>query len=382
MPRIAVIVDADCEFGRDVLRGVAKWMRQHQSWHVMVHDGRADGRLEAWIAAGSVSGVITQRDPASLPARVRWRGLPTVRFGHDDRHGGLPGIYVDDHGIGAAAADHLAEHGLRHLAFFGRASAACRRRREGFQARATDLGCQVVEHEVRPTGKFTGLAAWLEKLPKPAGVMAADDGLAARVLEACRLAGFSVPDKVAAVGVGNDDLLCNLAVPTLSSVIEGAGRVGAMAAETLAAAMAGDTAALRKRILVPPAGIEMRCSTDALLTHDPDLREVLAIIRRRACEGLTIEELAEGGPLARRTLERRFQKELGRSIRDEILRVRIDAARRMLAESDERLTAIAVRAGFADVASFCHRFKQVTGQRPGEYRGLFRSAADREVRAS
>jgi len=382
MPRIAVIVDAGCEFGRDVLRGVEKWMRQHQSWHVMVHDGQADGRLEAWIAAGSVGGVITQWDPAALPARMRWRGLPTVRFGHEEQGGGSPGIYVDDHGIGAAAADHLADHGLRQLAFVGRASAACRRRREGFEARATDRGCRVVVHEVRSASKFATLAAWLEKLPKPAGVMAADDGLAVRVLEACRLAGFSVPDMVAAVGVGNDDLLCNLAVPKLSSVIEAGARVGAMAAETLAAALAGDSAALRRRILVPPVGIEIRRSTDALVAHDPELREVLAIIRRRACEGLTIEELAEGGPLARRTLERRFKKELGRSIREEILRVRIAAARRMLAESDERLTAIAHRAGFADVASFCHRFKQVTGQRPGEYRHLFRSPAGQEVRAS
>lgn len=300
-----------------------------------------------------------------------------MRFGHEERRGGMQGIYVDDGGIGSAAADHFADLGLRQLACCGRSSDLCRRRRAGFEARAVERGCSVVAHELRDHGDVASLAGWLGKLPKPVGVMAADDRLALRLLECCRIGGISVPGQVAVIGVGNDELLCSLAVPSLSSVVENAGRIGGLAAEMLAVAMAGEAAALSRRILVPPAGVEVRGSTDASLAHDPDLREVLATIRRRACEGLTIEELAEGGPIARRTLERRFQRELGRSIHEEILRVKIDAARRLLAESDERIGVIAMRAGFADVAAFCHCFKRVTGQRPGEYRSLFRSHAGR-----
>ena len=373
-PTIAVVVDASQGFGRGVLRGIAGWMQRHEPWTVLVAEQGLDERLPGWLARRKIDGVISRLDCRRLPSPLRRTGMPIVRLASIDPAVERPGVYSDEAAIGRIAADHLVEQGFRNLAFCGLDTSWSRLRQQGFEERGRARGCRVdildrpgANDVLAPPTEHAALTAWVASLPPYVGIMAATDLRALHVLDACRDAGIDVPERAAVVGVDDDEVVCSLAHPALTSVAQNLERIGYLAADMLATALMRRSAP-QDRVIVPPRGIEMRASTDSLITADPDLREALRVIRTRACTGIDIDELAEATALTRRTLERRFQKELGRSIHEEILRVRIGAARRLLAETDGKLHKIAVETGFSDVASFCHAFKRITGERPGDFR--------------
>jgi LacI family transcriptional regulator len=373
-PTVAVVVDASQAFGRGVLRGIAGWMQRHEPWTVLVAEPELDERLPGWLERGKIDGVISRLDCRRLPTPLRRIGMPIVRLASVDPTVERPGVYSDEAAIGRLAADHLVDQGFRNLAFCGLDTSWSRLRQQGFEDRGRTRGCRVDILDrpghpdvLAPPTEHAALTAWVASLPPFVGIMAATDLRAVHVLDACRDAGIDVPERAAVVGVDDDDVVCSLAHPALTSISQNLERIGYLAADMLAAALTRRSAP-QDRVFVAPRGVVMRASTDTLLTADPDLREVLAVIRARACTGIDIDELADATALTRRTLERRFQKELGRSIHEEILRVRIGVACRLLAETDSKLQKIAVEAGFADVASFCHAFKRITGERPGDFR--------------
>jgi LacI family transcriptional regulator len=211
------------------------------------------------------------------------------------------------------------------------------------------------------------IAAWLKSLPKPVGIMACYDSRGQQVLDACRNAGFAVPDEVAVIGVDNDELLCELASPPLSSVIPDAHRAGYAAAARLDRLMAGKTVAPTAE-LVPPLGVASRQSTDALALDDKDIVQAVRLIREHACEGINVADVLRAVPLSRRVLEQRFQKLLGRTPREEILQVRLARVKQLLGETELALYQIAERTGFEHVEYLSVVFKRETGLTPSAWR--------------
>jgi len=211
------------------------------------------------------------------------------------------------------------------------------------------------------------IARWIESLPKPVGIMAAYDVRALEVLDAVRSLGLACPDDVAVIGVDNDEVLCDLAAPALSSVNQNLECIGYEAARLLAARMAGHADAAAS-LFIPPLGVAVRRSTDVLAVDDPDVRRGLRLIRAKACDGLTPDDVATATDLPRRSLDRQFTKLLGRSIHDEIARTKLQAAKRLLAETDLKLSAVAARCHFAHAAQLCNVFKRTLAETPTEYR--------------
>ena len=385
-PRIVLVFDTSQGFGRGVLRGVANWIQRHDPWTALVDEQGLAAQLPGWLSRGQIDGVISRLDWPQLPAALRRPGLPIVRLASIDPRDDLPGVFSDELAIGRSAADHLIDQGFHELAFCGLATSWSRLRQQGFEEQARARGCRThVFDRASPATSLSSpddhaaLSSWLGSLPKPVGIMAATDLRGLHVLDACHHLGIGVPDEAAVVGVDNDELVCDLATPTLSSVAQNLERIGYIAAEMLSAMIAGTGAVREKRVFVQPFGVEPRKSTDALTVADPDLRSALRLIRKHACQGIAIEELADQTSLTRRTLERRFQKELGRSIHDEILRVKIAAASRLLADTEHKLQKIANDTGFNDVASLCHAFKRATGSRPGDFRRQCRPWLDMAI---
>jgi LacI family transcriptional regulator len=187
------------------------------------------------------------------------------------------------------------------------------------------------------------------------------------VLDACRRVNVLVPDEVAVIGVDNDEILCNLSSPPLSSVDINTQQVGYEAAALLERMMAGRSAP-KQPLLLAPHGVVSRESTDVLATEDRELAAAIRHIREHACEGLRVKDFAKWTNLSRREMERRMRKLIGRSPKEEITRIQLERAKRLLTETDLAAGVIGEKCGFVEPKYFSQVFHTKIGLPPGAYR--------------
>jgi LacI family transcriptional regulator len=212
------------------------------------------------------------------------------------------------------------------------------------------------------------IGRWLLSLPRPVGVMACYDIRARHVLDACRRVGLAVPDQVAVIGVDNDEFLCNLAEPPLSSVAPDTRRTGYEAAALLDRLMSGRERPRGQAIFVEPLGVVARRSTDVLAVGDPDVSAAVRFIREHACQGIAVKDLLARVPLSRRVLEGRFRKLLGRTPHEEIARIRFERVRQLLRETRLPLEEVARRSGFRNAEYLSTAYRREFGTAPSVYR--------------
>ncbi|UXN75510.1 substrate-binding domain-containing protein [Devosia sp. A8/3-2] len=183
------------------------------------------------------------------------------------------------------------------------------------------------------------IRAWLDSLPKPVGIFACYDGCGQQLLEICRYYEIRVPDEVAIVGVDNDELLCEITTPSMSSIVPNAFGTGVYAAKILDRLLRGEKLSGRKHP-IEPLGVRKRVSTDVLAVGDRHVAEAVTFIRNNVHRNIGVEDLLGAIPLSRRVLETRFRKALNRTPHREILRVRTNAVRELLLETDMSLSEI------------------------------------------
>ena len=186
------------------------------------------------------------------------------------------------------------------------------------------------------------------------------------MLDACRLVGINVPEEIAVLGVNDDDLICELANPPLSSVIHNARRIGYEAAALLDRMLSG--AKKIPDILVPPLGVRTRQSTDLLAIEDPEIATAVRFIRENACDGIRVDDVLEHVALSRRAFELRFRKAIGRPPHEEIRRVQLERVKSLLVGTDYKLERIAELTGFSTAQYLAGLFRKVMHTTPGNWR--------------
>jgi len=212
---------------------------------------------------------------------------------------------------------------------------------------------------------------WLERLPKPLALFACYDIRGRQALDACRRAGIAVPDEVAVLGVDDDELLCSLSSPPLSSVIpdsRGAGRLAAVLLERL---MQGE-ALEAEEWLLPPLGIATRQSSDVLAIDDQLVVAAVRLVRDRACKGIKVQDIVRELGTSRRILDHRFAAHVGHTPHEEIARQQFRRVEQLLAETDLPVTKIAERCGFRHAEYMTVAFTRRHGMPPSRWRGLHR----------
>lgn len=377
-PHIAVCVDQFRSHGRGVMRGIAKYVETYGPWSLFI-DPLADskfshGRSENWRG----DGILTYIDERPRAARLRASAIPTVELFAHRNDGLLPLVAHDDFAVGKLAAEHLATRHFRHFAYCGYSgSFSSAQRQRGFTRALLDSGCasphtlsitrpqMIAEWETAQQE----LTAWLLRLPKPIGLMACTDHHAHRILDACQRVDIVVPEEVAVVGVDNDEEICRLSNPPLTSVILNSERVGYDGAALLDQLM-------RKKIrrdkvkpsFIAPLGLVTRRSTDVMAITDPLIAEAARAIRDKACQGLAVDELLKQFKISRSIFYQRFQNALGRSPHYEILRVQLDRVKNLLTQTSLPLKKIAEMAGFDNPNYLSVAFKREIGATPGNYR--------------
>lgn len=381
-PVVGILVDYLSHYGRNVILGVGRYLRMHQRWTLMGEPRRVVapiGNLRTWRGDGVIAQVWDDQRRDKVLA-MKKRGIEVVDVGGVIPGLPLPQVTPDDEAIGTMAADYFITRGFRRLAFSGPAGhAAADKRLKGFSDRAALAGAAVSIFEPRRLHRYAGgteadvreLGQWVKSMLKPVAVLGWHDGRARQIADACYRIGVRVPEDVAIVGVDDDEINCELADPPLSSVAVPIEQVGYQAAVLLADLMAGrKTKAVRT--LVPPIGVVTRRSSDSLAIEDPELVEVMRVIRNHARKPLSVKELLQIVPMSRRNMERQFQKLIGHSPHAEIERVHLEQAKRLLAETDWPLPRIAAESGYNSHEHFTHTFRNKIGVAPGAYRRRYR----------
>jgi LacI family transcriptional regulator len=389
-PRVILLIESSRAYGRGCLQGIAAYVRVRGPWScIHLERGLAEG-VPAWMERLPADGVIARIENAALVRFLQQRRLPTVDLRGRFNIPGFAAFDSDHDAIVRLAVDHFLERGFRHVGFCGFAGLDFSdRRRDALILRlakhqlvpliyeATDVShsASTVTLESAGSRHLKELAAWLKRLPKPVAILACNDNRGRQVLDACAAAEVAVPEQVAVVGVDNDEVLCDLADPPLSSVQPDAMRIGFEGAAALDRMIRSSKPAPRRVRLVSPRQLVVRRSSDVLAVNDPVVSSALKIIQSEACAGLNVERLLDQMTISRATLERRFERFLGRSPKDEILRLRLNRVRTLLSDSEDTLAQIADATGFSSVAHLSVAFKRATLLSPGEFRRRHQSAA-------
>ncbi|MBI4892082.1 MAG: DNA-binding transcriptional regulator [Acidobacteria bacterium] len=377
MPKVALLVETSNTYARGLLQGIIAYIHEHQPWSIYLAEHSRGQRLPDWFNRWKGDGVIARIENPSIAESVRKLRAPTVDMSAARLIPSLPWVETDDVAIAHLASQHLLERGFRHFAFVGDNNFNWSRGRESTFVRLVHeagFDCSVRHCSTIPSeqqeSSVDQIGAWLARLPRPVGIMAAYDPVGKQVLDACRQRGIQVPDDAAVIGVDNDEVFCALAEPSMSSVELDTRRTGYAAAALLDRMMNGEQLH-GDGYLFPPLGVAARRSTDVLAIEDRDLAQALRFIREHACDGITVKDLLGVVPLSRRVLESRFAKVLGRTPHAEILRVQLNQVKTLLRESGLTLEAIAERTGFAHVEYLSTVFRKKEGMPPSRYRLLF-----------
>lgn len=377
--RIALILALDVEYGRALLRGIRRYARPGKPWvfHIATPDPDVFDTLAAW----NPSGIIAHISRADLVEPLRKLNKPCVNVSSALEPAPMPRVGLDNDWVGKMAADHFLERGVAHFAYMGYEPYYYVRARElGFRKALQKAGHDKVStfYTAPPTPRgghwaATGLELhhWVLGLPKPAGVWAAHDQHALELAEVCRLVGLRVPEDVAILGCDNDELVCTLGTPPLSS-IQNVGEQAAFEAAGMLERWLDGRSPPTEPLLLRPSGIVVRQSSDVLTIPDPDIRAAMRFIRNHVEETIGVDDILREVMISRRSLERKFKTHLGRSPLDEIRRVRVERVKELLIASDMPMPEIAHRAGFSGPDRLAVVFKDETGLAPTDYRKKFR----------
>ena len=359
------------------VRGFAK----DAGWNIQVfeYDGTpfpVRRLIDFWQPVGCIAEVCGNGlTPGAIP-RKAFGKLPVVYIGSESYSQTELSACVlhDAKPVANAAAKELMSIGMSHFAFVGAHGKGWSERRKSAFEEALKLngyGLSVVDVHPTSTEIFAkdaaNLKSWLTSLPKPCGIMAADDEIATTTLSLCRLAEIDVPNDVAVVGIDDNETLCMDAMPTLSSVRPDFRQGGKFAARLLARMLCGGHN-IQRKVVFGVSGISRRGSTRVFKRKD--LEVSAALERIWAPDGITLapKDVLAAFSCSRRNAEIRFRRATGKSVMEEIVAARMSRAKSLLSGTDLPMAEIAVSCGYRFPANFRNAFRAATGQNPLAWR--------------
>ena len=278
--------------------------------------------------------------------------------------------------FGAFAADYFLKQNFANYAFIGMKDILWSvSRYEGYSEqinlmKKVNTHCYEVEDF---QNEIEEISAWLHSLPKPVAMFACNDFMARQVTEICQMNGIRIPEDISLLGVDNDEFMCNISSPTLSSIKLNFEKHGYEIAQTLFK-MVAEKKTWPARIPVEAIGVVERMSTNRKIIADPYIREIVDFISRNYTQDIDIRKLTSFIPLSRRAIEMKFKKEMyPYTISSYIMKLRMEHFCRLLESSELPVSTAADRSGFIDNSNFSTLFKKYKGMTPTEYRKKYRS---------
>ncbi|MEO5914516.1 MAG: substrate-binding domain-containing protein [Luteolibacter sp.] len=318
------------------------------------------------------SAIITEWQSGLTEALVAL-GCPVILVPSDESIDGAFNVDIDDAAIGRLAAEHLVARGYRNFAFVGRSDAHyAMQRLEGFRSVVGEV--PVYWEEFRDWRQYDeywrdpdeDMVGWLAAQATPLGIFTAHDPTGRHVLEAAAQAGLEVPFAVGVISANDDETVCEMARPALSSIRLPWRRLAAEAVQMIEGIWAGKSP--HSPVLVQPLEIVARGSSSYEAVSDLLVRRAMQILIEQISAIVSVDEWAAQAGVSRRVLERKFQTSLGRSPHSMIQHERVERAKRLLSTTDLAVSAIAERCGFQSNERLTVNFRELVGVPPATYR--------------
>lgn len=378
--RMIFITDFSEQFAYRLLRGILQYADETEPWVVCKMPQAYKKQIGMrgvlnWAKQWKADVIIGQFEPEDDVSMFRREGIVALAQDYKVKFDSIPNITADYDLTGAIAASRFLSRGFRNFAFFGYQDVCWSDERcDGYRKRieTAGYGNSFYKYNSQQIDSLWAydlplLSEWLHSLPKPVAIMACDDNQGSILVQACNSFGIKIPNEAAILGVDNDEILCNMSNPALSSInidIEGGGYQAAKVAER----MVKDPAYAGEDIVLRPLNIVARMSSNVFATGDSAILAALQFIAANVERKITVEDVLRHVPLSRRLLEQRFQKVTGTTIYRYISELRMDRFAQLLLESKDSIANIAARLDEPDTKSISRRFLAIKGYTPSEYR--------------
>jgi len=367
--KIILQIDTSRAYPRMLMKGILKYSKINGPWF-FYRKSHTPGSSQAEFRYVQADGVISiEHNDEKFMKKMK---LPVLFTGDYNLNlSKQVKIIGDEKSIERVGADHLKWCRFRNFAFYGYGDRGSFRGHY-FVKTLTEQGYFVdtfikeqtdnnIENELAKKLK------WIRSLPTPIGIMACNDENAIEVVELCGMSGLSIPADVGVLGIDNDQYICELTDPTISSVALNAEKAGYKAAKCLNDLMEnGEPGSVE--VVVEPILVEMRFTTDRILSCEPEIAKIMRFIIENSKKNISVDDVIKSSSLPKRTLHYKFKQLFSRSILDEIRRYRVEEIKRELLNTDKQIRHIAMELNYSSVDHISRYFKKETGISLREYR--------------
>ena len=382
MAKILLLTDFSSGYSRNLLKGIVRYSKEVGNWsfqrmplyYRMLY---GENGVVEWAKKWQADAIIAQLSDVNIEL-LNDLNIPIIVQNYRDRNKAVSNLTGDYFNTGVMAAKFFLNRGYRNFAFYGFKGAIwSRERADGYSHEIEKQGYKlaVLENDNKDREEWsynhTVLGNWLQSLPKPVALFACDDHFALQISETCNVYNINVPDDIAILGVDNDDLLCNISDPPLSSIVLDVENGGYNAGKLLHQLITKEITE-PFNIVVNPLIIERRKSTEKYAVWDKNIRTILNYIEKNYANHLSVEELVKQVPLSRRVLEKKFKEETGESLYQYIQNYRIDQFTRLLITTDYSLFEAALQSGFENYKNVSRVFRKYKSLSPAEYRKRYK----------
>ena len=382
MAKILLLTDFSSGYSRNLLKGIVRYSKEVGNWsfqrmplyYRMLY---GENGVVEWAKKWQADAIIAQLSDVNIEL-LNDLNIPIIVQNYRDRNKAVSNLTGDYFNTGVMAAKFFLNRGYRNFAFYGFKGAIwSRERADGYSHEIEKQGYKlaILENDNKDKEEWsynhTVLGNWLQSLPKPVALFACDDHFALQISETCNVYNINVPDDIAILGVDNDDLLCNISDPPLSSIVLDVENGGYNAGKLLHQLITKEITE-PFNIVVNPLIIERRKSTEKYAVSDKNIRTILNYIEKNYANHLSVEELVKQVPLSRRVLEKKFKEETGESLYQYIQNYRIDQFTRLLITTDYSLFEAALQSGFENYKNVSRVFRKYKSLSPAEYRKRYK----------
>jgi len=378
--KVILLLDFAEEYSKNLLKGIKAYAKESGKWlfcsmPLFHRETIGMSGILQWAKEWGANGIIGQLYNDPEIEQLLAAKIPVIAQDFKERFVNIPNITGGYHEAGEMAAEYFIKKGFTHFAFYGFKDIVwSRERAEGFEKRLARSNFKVhyFEHAM-PTAdelwyyKPSSLSRWLKSLPKPIALMACDDNQGQHITEACRLSQIRIPEDIAVLGVDNDEMICELSDPPLSSIVLNAEMGGYQAAKVMERLIKNGEFTCED-IYVGPLQIVTRRSTDIYATNDQHIATSLKYIHHNIEKNLHVNDVLKQIPLSRRVLEKRFLECTGLPIYKYISTLRMEKFAEKVLQTDNAIYEIALDLGFEDSKNIARQFKQTYGCSPQEFR--------------
>lgn len=380
MIRLILLTDFTETFSYNLLKGILAYSKSHDPWVVCrmppsyKNTYGIEGVLK-WAKAWQADAIIGRFDNEDNVELFRQNDIIVLAQDYKSRFSNIPNITGNYHGTGKMAAEFFLSKGFQNFAFYGYRDAVWSQERcEGFYdcIAAHGFGNNFFSYQEQSLDDMWFfesplLLSWLKSLPQSTALMACDDNLGNRITEVCRVNNIRVPDKIAILGVDNDEIICNLSEPPLSSISHNIVRGGFEAAE-LIEHLLNEEESTYQDVVLQPVNVVNRLSTDFYSTTDACIHTALKYIHQNLASDITVSDIVKQVPLSRRLLEIRFKQVTKQSIHKYIFNLRMERFAQLLLTSDDPIADVAEQVGINNLKNLSRQFKALKEVSPNEYR--------------